>query len=132
MKTTYIALGVIIFGLATLGALVVHNKKQNKAPLCPTDVMMCPDGTSVPRTGKDCEFGVCKQTKVEEEKASVATPLPVPQEATTTLSQGGVLTNKSDSFPKKKTEKKVSILTRIVTAAKTTVTETSNFIQGSV
>lgn len=49
-----------------LGGLVYFKKTKEVTPLvqqstCPTDVMMCPDGTSVPRSGPACEFGACKQ-----------------------------------------------------------------------
>ena len=49
--------------LVVLGGSVWHkkNKQVEVVSICPTDTMMCPDGTTVPRTGLSCEFGVCKQ-----------------------------------------------------------------------
>ncbi len=62
---------VLLLG-ATFGGVVYHNKQ--KAPIvemCPVDVMACPDGSNVARSGPACEFGVCKQ-----ELPSYMEPLP--------------------------------------------------------
>lgn len=64
MKKTVIELSIVIAaGLVLLG--LVYYKKHHvvvaEAPMCSTDVMMCPDGTSIPRTGPNCEFALCKQ-----------------------------------------------------------------------
>jgi biotin carboxyl carrier protein len=63
MKKTLIELGIVLTGAGILAGLVYYNNKKEVAliPVCPTDVMMCPDGTSVGRSGSSCEFGVCKQ-----------------------------------------------------------------------
>lgn len=62
-KSTLILASLVgVLGIA-FGALLIIPKKE-KAPLpesCPTDTMMCPDGTSIPRSGPNCEFGICKQ-----------------------------------------------------------------------
>lgn len=64
-KKLLIELSIVIIGSLILGGLI-YSKKTNEAKphveqTCPTDVMMCPDGTSIPRSGPNCEFGVCKQ-----------------------------------------------------------------------
>lgn len=60
-----------------LGGLYYHQQQSNKKSLysCPTDVMACPDGTYLQRTGPNCEFALCKQDvpsymKKPEEKIS--------------------------------------------------------------
>lgn len=63
MKQTLISLGIILLATAIcFGLIYTRNKKHaNLLTACPTDVMMCPDGSSIPRSGPSCEFGVCKQ-----------------------------------------------------------------------
>jgi hypothetical protein len=70
MKKTVIELSVVVLGGLILLGLVYYKKQEAphenaiaalESQMCPTDVMMCPDGTSVARSGTNCEFGVCKQ-----------------------------------------------------------------------
>jgi hypothetical protein len=64
MKKTLIELSIVLVGAGILLGLIFYkNKKENVilVQMCPTDVMMCPDGSSVARSGTSCEFGVCKQ-----------------------------------------------------------------------
>ena len=63
MNKTLIEVIIVVILASSLGGFAYY-KKQKFTPLvsvCPTDVMMCPDGTSVPRSGAACEFDVCKQ-----------------------------------------------------------------------
>lgn len=63
MKKTLIEIGVVVVGLAVLGGLYYHQRESNKKTLysCPTDVMMCPDGSYTQRSGPSCEFIQCPQ-----------------------------------------------------------------------
>ncbi len=82
-KKLSIEVSVVIVAAVVLGGLVYYRKTQEvkivaEVPACAEDVMMCPDGTSVGRSGSNCEFGVCKQvlpTYLQQ---------PAPPESTTT------------------------------------------------
>lgn len=94
MKQTLLALGVILLGTG-LAFFLIHKRNVERAAVitrCPTDVMMCPDGTSVPRSGPQCEFGICKQLSVTITKESAAT---------TSLSENTSSTLERKNVPKK-------------------------------
>lgn len=63
MNKTLIEVLAVVLLASTLGGLVYYQKQKSSpvTSVCPTDVMMCPDGISIPRSGPACEFGVCKQ-----------------------------------------------------------------------
>ena len=63
MRKTLISVAVVSVAIvAVSGAIYMNKKKQvSLVPVCPTDEMMCPDGTTVARKGAACEFGTCKQ-----------------------------------------------------------------------
>lgn len=63
MKQTLISLAVILVATAICFGLIYERNKKQSALIaaCPVDTMMCPDGTSIPRSGKNCEFGACRQ-----------------------------------------------------------------------
>jgi hypothetical protein len=88
---------IIILG-GVFGGVLYHNKhKAPDAPMCPVDVMACPDGSTIPRSGPNCEFGVCAQ-----ERPSYMEPI-------ATSSEGGVATATpitTTNTPQKKNEKK--------------------------
>ena len=80
MNKTLIEVIVVLVLASSLGG-VIYIKKPKPIVLtsmCPTDIMMCPDGSSVPRTGINCEFGICKQELPSYMK-------PVEQASSTTL-----------------------------------------------
>lgn len=70
--------------------------------MCPADTMACPDGTTIARSGPDCEFGICKQ-----ELPSYMEPLPVEATASTTPTSGATSTsiNKNPTAKKSVTKK---------------------------
>ena len=72
-KQVLISLSIILVGGLSLGGLVYFQNKKEVPLMCPLDVMMCPDGTSVSRSGASCEFGICKEQPQLEEKVVVAT-----------------------------------------------------------
>ncbi len=63
MKQTLISLAVILVATAICFGLIYERNNRREALIvtCPTDAMMCPDGSTVPRSGPSCEFGVCAQ-----------------------------------------------------------------------
>lgn len=63
MKQTVISLAVILTAsaLSFLYFYEKHTSQESPLVVCPTDTMMCPDGSSVARSGVSCEFGVCPQ-----------------------------------------------------------------------
>ena len=78
MKTTLISVAIVLVAVTGVsGAVYYHKKHTPVIASCPTDVMMCPDGSSVPRSGSACEFGVCKQTPpivIEEDTTPIEPP----------------------------------------------------------
>lgn len=57
---TKIALGVLLLScLALLGYLVMNLGLGKKQTACTAEAKICPDGTSVGRTGPNCEFAPC-------------------------------------------------------------------------
>ncbi len=78
-KSLIIEIGIVVVAALVLGGLV-YFKKDKEANLitpCPEDAMMCPDGTSVSRSGPNCEFGTCKQDVPSYmEQPKIETPLP--------------------------------------------------------
>ncbi|MEY4731453.1 MAG: hypothetical protein RL681_399 [Candidatus Parcubacteria bacterium] len=52
------ALGIMLLGVS--GYFIVSKKAPSVGPVqCPTDAKLCPDGSSVGRTGPNCEFAAC-------------------------------------------------------------------------
>jgi hypothetical protein len=52
-----------------------HNTNSETA-VCPTDAKMCPDGTSVGRTGVSCQFAACPLPNIEIPSAAIAFAIP--------------------------------------------------------
>lgn len=74
---------VVVAALATSGVLYVRNKdKAAGTPVCANDIMMCPDGTSVSRSGPHCTFSACKQ-----ELPSYIKPVTTKEGDTSTVTQ---------------------------------------------
>jgi hypothetical protein len=84
MKTTLISVAIIVVAATGIsGAVYYHKKKQTPlVQACPTDVMMCPDGSSVPRSGPKCEFGVCKQISLQEHDSEIEAIIPATSSVT--------------------------------------------------
>ncbi len=86
-KQLLISLSVVIVGGSVLLGLVYRNKSEDIGEMCPLEVMVCPDGSTVSMSGPNCEYGVCKQvvssltneaatdevTAAETETASIST-----------------------------------------------------------
>ncbi|MDB5244465.1 MAG: hypothetical protein JWN18_335 [Parcubacteria group bacterium] len=60
MKTTWIIVGVIAVALIGWFLIAHTNKSQTPvAQVCTDEAMICPDGSSVGRTGPNCSFAPC-------------------------------------------------------------------------
>ena len=59
-------LGILLIIIVGLGGLVYRNAVEHPLqPIaCPMDALVCPDGTSVGRTGSSCTFSVCPPPNV--------------------------------------------------------------------
>jgi hypothetical protein len=80
-------LGIVLIVLIGFGGLVYRNAIEHplQPVACPLDAEICPDGTSVGRTGNSCTFPACPPPNVSLADAGIAFALPagfVPQEAT--------------------------------------------------
>ena len=86
---------VILLGGTFSGTLYYNKHKAPDTPMCPVDVMACPDGSTIPRSGSNCEFGICKQ-----ETPSYMETLPVLEKSSSTTSgTSSQLINKASSKP---------------------------------
>lgn len=68
-KTVGIGLSIVSFFLAIAigGYLFVASKNQEPEQVaCTLEAKLCPDGSSVGRTGPNCEFSLCPTVKVDE------------------------------------------------------------------
>ena len=61
MNVKTLFLGVALIILVGIGGLVYRNAVEHPSrPIaCPADAKVCPDGTSVGRSGPFCEFALC-------------------------------------------------------------------------
>lgn len=57
-------------------AAVATSTAQTNGTACPADAKMCPDGTSVGRTGTSCTFAACALPNVEIKDARIAFAIP--------------------------------------------------------
>lgn len=66
---------IVIFGF---GGLVYRNaiEHPNRPIACPLDAMVCPDGTSVSRTGISCTFQACQPPNVSLSDINIAFVVP--------------------------------------------------------
>ena len=71
-------LGVVLIVIVGVGGLVYRNAVEHPLqPIaCPMDAMMCPDGTSVGRTGSSCTFGECLPPNVSLADINISFALP--------------------------------------------------------
>ncbi len=74
---------VILFGLVLMGflGLVILREKVPEQIGCTMEARVCPDGSSVGRSGPHCEFAPCREIQGEpDEQAEVEVVLPYRQE----------------------------------------------------
>jgi hypothetical protein len=73
-----LVLGTTLIVLVGIGGLVYRNAVEhaNRPIACPVDAKVCPDGTSVARTGLSCTFPTCPPPNISLEKYGIAFALP--------------------------------------------------------
>jgi len=71
-------LGIVLIILVGVGGLVYRNAVEHPAQptACPLDAMVCPDGTSVARTGDSCSFPACPPPNTTLPGVSIAFAVP--------------------------------------------------------
>ncbi len=71
-------LGILLIVILGIGGLVYRNAVEHPSqPIaCPLDAEICPDGTSVSRTGLSCTFPVCPPPNVSLLSVSIAFAIP--------------------------------------------------------
>lgn len=76
MKTAL--LGILLILVAGIGGLVYRNAIEHPGePIaCPLDARVCPDGTSLGRTGTTCTFPTCPPPNVSLDSIGLAYALP--------------------------------------------------------
>ena len=79
MKTLKtLLLGILVILLVGLGGLVYRNAVEHPSQkiACPLDAKLCPDGTSVGRTGDSCTFPACPPPNVSLTDLGIAYAVP--------------------------------------------------------
>lgn len=73
-----VLLGSVLIILIGIGGLVYRNAKEHPLQpiVCPLDALVCPDGTSVSRTGNSCTFPTCPPPNVSLAGISASFALP--------------------------------------------------------
>lgn len=71
-------LGIVVIIILGFGGLVYRNAVEhpNQPIACPLDAQLCPDGTSVARTGTSCTFPVCPPPNVSLADVGISFALP--------------------------------------------------------
>jgi hypothetical protein len=72
-------LGIVVIILVGIGGLVYRNAVEhpNQPIACPLDAEVCPDGTTVSRTGSACSFPACPPPNVSLSSVGIAYAVPV-------------------------------------------------------
>ena len=72
-------LGIVAIIIIGIGGLVYRNIVEHpQQPIaCPMDAMICPDGTSVVRTGSSCTFTPCLPPNVTFENIGISFAVPI-------------------------------------------------------
>ncbi|HPI67409.1 MAG TPA: DUF333 domain-containing protein [bacterium] len=60
-KSILISLAIFILLVLIVGIIQLINTKDSRPNACTLEAKICPDGTSVGRSGPNCEFAVCPQ-----------------------------------------------------------------------
>lgn len=79
--------GIVLIVVIGIGGLVYRNAVEhpNRPITCPLDAKLCPDGSSVARTGNACTFAQCPLPNVSLADIGIAYAIPEGFVATTTL-----------------------------------------------
>jgi hypothetical protein len=71
---THISVLVIVLLVAILAGFVVYTKSAVAPVACTMDAKICPDGSTVGRTGPNCEFAECPEPSPENDLIRVTSP----------------------------------------------------------
>lgn len=76
MKT--LLLGIVLIVIVGFGGLIYRNAVEHplRPGTCPLDALVCPDGTSVARTGSSCTFPVCPPPNVTLASIGISFEIP--------------------------------------------------------
>lgn len=76
MKSLF--LGILAIVLIGFGGLVYRNAVEHplRPVACPMDALLCPDGTSVARTGNSCSFAACPPPNVSLADSNISFAIP--------------------------------------------------------
>lgn len=71
-------LGILLIIILGIGGLVYRNAVEHPSQpvACPMDALVCPDGTSVSRTGLSCTFPICPSPNVSLSDVGIAFAIP--------------------------------------------------------
>jgi len=71
-------LGILFIVIVGFGGLVYRNAVEHPSRpiVCPLDALVCPDGTSVSRTGNSCSFPACPSPNVSLSDINISFALP--------------------------------------------------------
>ena len=71
-------LGIIVIVIVGVGGLVYRNAVEhpNQPIACPLDARVCPDGTTLGRTGQSCTFPACPPPNVTLDSVGIAYAIP--------------------------------------------------------
>lgn len=73
-KSNLLKIVILLIVILLVGAGYIYGKKYlNKPKACTSEALVCPDGSSVGRTGLNCEFAPCPtktETQAVDEKAN--------------------------------------------------------------
>jgi len=71
--------GILLIIIIGIGGFLYRNAVEHPAqPIaCPVDAMVCPDGTSVSRTGLSCTFPTCPSPNVSLSEIGISFAVPV-------------------------------------------------------
>lgn len=73
-----ILLGIVFISIVGIGGFVYRNAVEHplRPIACPLDALVCPDGTSVARTGSSCTFAACPLPNVSLAEARIEFAIP--------------------------------------------------------
>ena len=71
-------IGILFIFIVGVGGVVYRNaiEHPSRPIVCPMDALVCPDGTSVSRTGNSCTFPVCPPPNVSLQDIDISFALP--------------------------------------------------------
>jgi hypothetical protein len=124
-KQVLISLSVVLVGGSLLLGLVYWNKGEEVNKMCPLEVMVCPDGSTVSMTGPNCEYGVCKDIAPAEVREEAPNTIANEQLEPTTTNESPL--SPSPSSPETPKEKPSLFSTIIQNIVEITENVTSSF-----